>query len=93
MIRGTAVNREPGVKALAEAYWRLMDGIQYRKYRVDPTRRVLEIGDTVRPETVIGFHHETGQPVTAGLAGEVVKILVNPLDESVMMLAVRRSCP
>lgn len=90
MIREIVVNQGPSVNTLTEAYRRLVDSIQYRKYKVDPTRSVLEMGDTVRPETVIGFHHETGQPVLAKLEGCVIRILINPLDESVMMLAVSR---
>jgi hypothetical protein len=90
MIREIAINHGPSVKTLIEAYWRLMDSIQYRKYKVDPARSVLETGDTVRPETVIGFHHETGRPVAAEVEGQVVRIMINPLDESVMMLAVCR---
>jgi hypothetical protein len=90
MIRKIAINQGPSLKILTEAYRRLMDGIRYRKYQVDPARSVLEMGGTVRQDTVIGFHHETGQPVAAELEGRVVRILINPLDESVMMLAVSK---
>lgn len=66
----------------------IMDNIRYKKYRINPDWNVLEIGDYVRHETVVGFHRETHVPIIAGLSGQVVSIRTNPQDESVMMLTI-----
>lgn len=71
-----------------EVYRRLMNSIRYKEYKLGPNICFLETGDTVWPETVIGFHHETGLPVSAGIGGQVVKVLRDPVNDTVMMLAV-----
>ncbi len=61
---------------------------EYKKYEVDWRACDLYIGDPVTPETVIGLHHETRRPVTAGLDGRIVIIYYNPMHDSLMILAV-----
>jgi hypothetical protein len=49
----------------------LTQSAEYRKYEVDSRRFNFEIGDLVTPETIIGWHHESGQLVRADLHGHV----------------------
>jgi hypothetical protein len=60
----------------------------YRKYEVDVARCYLATGDRVVPDTVIGFHHSTSQPVTAGLSGLVATMYFNPMHDSLMIMVV-----
>ena len=62
--------------------------MQYEKYEVDSRRCGLDVGDLLVPETVVGLHHETGHPVKAGLYGRVATMYFNPMNNSVMILAV-----
>jgi hypothetical protein len=65
-------------------------GAGYRKYEVEIGRCRLNPGESVTPETIIGWHHETGQPVMAGLYGRVATIYFNPMHDSLMIMAVSR---
>ncbi|MFA5309784.1 MAG: hypothetical protein WC370_09930 [Dehalococcoidales bacterium] len=64
------------------------ENIQYRKYRLNPRKCAVVIGDIVTPETVVGMEHETGQPVRAGIRGQVITMYHNPNNDSLVMLAV-----
>jgi hypothetical protein len=66
----------------------LYDQLQFRKIVVRPKQIDFEIGDFVKPETIMGLHFETGQPVKAGLNGRIVTIFHNPNKGSVTMLVV-----
>jgi hypothetical protein len=63
-------------------------GVGYKKYEVDVRRCHLRTGETVTPETIIGWHHETSQPVMADLYGQVATIYFNPMHNSLMIMAV-----
>ena len=76
------------MKTETSIYKTLMDNIRHKKYRVNPNWNVLEIGDFIRPETVIGFQRETDVPIAAGLSGQVVSIRTTPKDESVMLMTI-----
>jgi hypothetical protein len=65
-----------------------MDRDEYRKYEVDATECSIEMGDRVTPETVIGLHHHTRQPVLAVLDGHVASVYFNPMHQSLMVMAV-----
>ncbi len=60
----------------------------YEKYEVDSRGCGLGVGDMVVPETVVGVHHKTGQPVKAGFYGRVATMYFNPMNDSVLILAV-----
>jgi hypothetical protein len=63
MIREIEINQGQNVEMEFETNRIPISSIQYRKYEVNPKRCVLKVGDLVEPETIIGLHHETGQPV------------------------------
>ncbi len=65
--------------------------INYKKYEVDIRRCQLNVGESLTPETIIGRHHETGQPVAAGLYGRVATIYFNPMHDSFMIMVVSRN--
>jgi hypothetical protein len=46
------------------------------------------VGEFVAPDTMIGWHHETGQRVTAGLCGEVATMYFNPMHDSLLIMVV-----
>jgi hypothetical protein len=60
----------------------------YRKYEVRSRRFRIGIGDAVYPDTVIGAHHATGEPVRADLVGQVGAVYFNPMHDSFIVLAV-----
>lgn len=59
---------------------------EYTKYEVDSRRCDLGVGDTVTPETVIGWHYRDGQPVKTGYHGRVATVFFNPMHDSLMIL-------
>ena len=65
--------------------------VEYKKYEVDYKRCNLEIGDMVWPETIVGLHPQTGQPVRAALNGQVATIYFNPMHDSLMIMAISRN--
>jgi hypothetical protein len=65
--------------------------VDYRKYEIDSKRCNLGICDLVNPETIIGWHYASGQPVRAGLFGHIATIYFNPMHDSFMVLAVSGS--
>jgi hypothetical protein len=65
--------------------------VDYRKYEIDSKRCNLGIYDPVTPETIIGWHYASGQPVRAGLSGHIATIYFNPMHDSFMVLAVSGS--
>jgi hypothetical protein len=66
----------------------LVQSVEYRKYEIDSKRCNLEICAPVTPETIIGWHYASGQPVRAGLFGHIATIYFNPMHDSFMILAV-----
>lgn len=60
----------------------------YKKYEVDIRRSHLKVGAPITPETVIGWHHKTSQPVLAGLHGKIATSYFNPMHNSLMIMAV-----
>jgi hypothetical protein len=60
----------------------------YRKYEVDSKSCKVELGESVSPETVIGRHFASGQPVQAGIFGQIAAIYFNPMHDSLLILAV-----
>jgi hypothetical protein len=66
----------------------LAQTVEYQKYEVDSKRCDLEISDPVTPETIIGWHYASGQPVRAGLFGHIATIYFNPMHDSLLILAV-----
>jgi hypothetical protein len=91
MTKKTGVNQEQNMKTESGNYRTPTQSIEHRKYEVDSKRCNLEIGDLVTPETIIGLHHGTGQPVRADLNGQVATIYFNPMHDSLMILAVSKS--
>jgi hypothetical protein len=77
------------MKTAINTYENMKPQLFCRKYKVDPRRSVLELGDVIKPETVIGFCRDDGQPIQAGLMGQVVKIDFNHLN-STMKLTIYR---
>ncbi len=65
-----------------------IERMQYEKYEVDSQKCRLDIGDLLVPETVVGLDRNTGLPVKAGLYGRVATMYFNPMNDSVMVLAV-----
>ena len=65
-----------------------MQIIGYRKYEVDIRRCQVDVGSSVTPETTIGWHYDTGQPVRAGLHGQVATIYFNPMHDSFMIMII-----
>jgi len=63
----------------------------YRKYEVDSRFSHLEIYDIVTPETIIGWHYKSGQPVRAGIHGHIASVYFNLMNSSLMVLAVSAS--
>jgi hypothetical protein len=70
-----------------ETFGPLAQSVEYRRYEVDSRRFNLEITDPVTPETLIGWHHKTGQPVMAGIYGQIATIYFNPMHNSLMITA------
>lgn len=64
------------------------DNIQYRKYVIHPRHCILEIGDLVTPDTIMGLDWETCLPIKAGINGQIITIYQNQHNGSLMMLAV-----
>ena len=64
------------------------DHMQFRKFTVKPETQNFEIGDFVKPDTVIGLHVKTGHPVKAEITGRIVTMQHNTVNGSVMMLIV-----
>ncbi len=64
------------------------DQIQFRKYIVNLEHHDFQIGDFVKPETVVGLHVKTGQPVKAEINGRIVTMQHDPVNGSVIMLIV-----
>jgi hypothetical protein len=64
--------------------------IRYRKYEVDAQTCLLETGDRVTPETIIGFYPKTNLPVRAEFEGQVATVYFNPMHDSLMITAVPR---
>jgi hypothetical protein len=65
---------------------------EYIKYEVDARRCHLKVTDAVTPETVVGWHYQSGEPVHAGFHGHVATIYFNPMHDSMMvMIAITRS--
>jgi hypothetical protein len=62
--------------------------IGYRKCEVDIRRCQVDVGSSVTPETIVGWHYETGQPIKAGLRGQVATIYFNPMHDSFMIMIV-----
>ncbi len=62
--------------------------MNYEKYEVDSRRCGLDVGDLLIPETIVGHHHKSGLPVKAGLYGRVATMYFNPMNDSVLILAV-----
>ncbi len=60
----------------------------YRKYEVDSAKCNVKIGESVSPETIIGRHYASGQPVRAGISGQIATIYFNPMHDSLLILAV-----
>jgi hypothetical protein len=89
-LRGTETNQEQGITAKVNPGSQTL-GTGYRKYEVDLRGCNLNIGEPIAPETVIGCHHRTGEPVTAGLHGRVATIYFNPAHDSLMIMAVSKS--
>ncbi len=58
----------------------------YRKYEVDFRWCSLEISAPVTPGTVIGYSYDSGQPVRAGLYGQVATMYFNPMHDSLMIM-------
>jgi hypothetical protein len=58
---------------------------EYSKYEVDSRRCTLEVCDSVTPETLMGWHYASGQPVVAGIYGQVATIYYNPMHDSLMI--------
>jgi hypothetical protein len=66
--------------------------IDYIKYEVDAKRCYLRVTDTVSPETVVGWHYQSGETVEAGFHGHVATMYFNPMHDSMMvMIAVAAS--
>lgn len=63
-------------------------GITYQKYEVDSAKCNVIIGEPVSPETIIGRHYASGQPVQAGISGQVATIYFNPMHDSLLIMAV-----
>ena len=59
---------------------------EYTIYEVDSRRCDLSVGDTVMPQTVIGWHYQDGQPVKTGYHGRVATMFFNPMHDSLMIL-------
>jgi hypothetical protein len=64
------------------------DQMQFKKHVVKPGQNSFEIGEFVKPDTIIGLHMETGQPVKAEIDGRIVTIHNNPANGSVMMIII-----
>jgi hypothetical protein len=75
----------------SEDYLTQVKNREYKKYEVDSNRCSLYIGDLIDPESIVGLHHETGQPVRSDFNGQIATIFFNPMHDSLMILAVSRS--
>lgn len=58
----------------------------FRKYEVDSRICNVTELETVSPDTVIGYHYASGQPVRSGLLGQVATIYFNPMHDSLMVM-------
>ena len=57
----------------------------YKNFDVQASAFRLGEGDKVGPETEIGFHFETGQPVMAGCSGTVKTVGFNSANHSLVV--------
>lgn len=64
-----------------------LENKEYRKYEVDFETCTIEENDMVTPETLVGYRHQDGKPVRAGLYGYIASIFFNPMHNSLMVLA------
>ena len=64
------------------------DQINFRKLTVKSESHKFEIGDFVKPDTIVGLNVKTGQPVKAEIHGRIVTMQRNAANGSVMMLIV-----
>jgi len=64
---------------------------EYKKYEVDMRRCRVDVGDLVTPETIVGWHHETGRPLKADLHGQIATLYFNPMHDSLMIMAISRN--
>ncbi len=65
-----------------------IDQLRFRKYMVSPGQVKFEIGDFVKPDTIVGLDYKTGQPVKAEINGRITTIYHSPTNGSVIMLIV-----
>ncbi len=63
-----------------------IQSVDYRKYEIDCRRFNLQIADLVTPETIVGWHYDSGQPIKANCYGYVATIYFNPRHDSFMVM-------
>jgi hypothetical protein len=64
----------------------IVQSVDYRKYEFDRRRFNLQIADLVTPETIIGWHYKSGQPVKVNFYGYIATIYFNPMHDSLMVM-------
>ncbi|MGQ9556077.1 MAG: YibE/F family protein [Anaerolineae bacterium] len=57
-----------------------------RSFKVEASRCNLRVDDEVTPETVIGWHPETGEPVRAGIHGRVTDVAFRGGEHTLIVL-------
>lgn len=64
----------------------IIQSVDYRKYEVDCKRFNLLLADLVTPETIVGWHYNSGQLIKANCYGYVATIYFNPRHDSFMVM-------
>ena len=62
--------------------------ISYKKYEVDRESCILKLGDTVYPESLLGLHPISRQPVKAQMTGKIATMHFNPMNASLMIMII-----